>query len=671
MSTARTQPARPMPRGPMRGRGMPVPKGAIKKGTFTRLIKTIFKYYKTRAIIALTFLMISAAGGLVSAVYMKGIVGDVLEPALALDPVTGMQVGLTAALKTRLMELVILMISVYATVILSSFAYTRIMATITQGTLFHLRSDMFAKMQNLPIKYFDTHAHGEIMSGYTNDTDATRQLIGQSLPTLLSSSITLIASVVLMFAYSIWLFFVVLVCTIAMSFVVKIIGGKSAKYMVAQQGSIARTEGFVEEMMKGQKVVKVFTHEEKAKEEFDVLNEQLFTDSARAHSFGNVLGPILGNIGNITYVLIVIVGGILCSLGAKNLCFEGLFKQGTMLTVFDISVIVAFLGISRQFTQTVNQMSHQISMVAMGLAGASRVFTVMDEEPETDEGYVTLVNAKKDENGNLIETEERTGLWAWKHYHKAENSTTYTELKGDIVMDMVDFGYVPEKQVLTDVSLYAKPGQKIAFVGATGAGKTTITNLINRFYDIADGKIRYDGINVNKIKKDDLRRSLGVVLQETNLFTGTVMDNIRYGRLDATDEECIAAAKLANADDFITRLPNGYDTMLTNNGASLSQGQRQLLAIARAAVADPPVMILDEATSSIDTRTEALVQDGMDKLMHGRTVFVIAHRLSTVQNSDAIMVLDHGRIIERGTHEQLIEMKGTYYQLYTGAFELE
>ena len=671
MSTARTQPARPMPRGPMRGRGMPVPKGAIKKGTFTRLIKTIFKYYKTRAIIALTFLMISAAGGLVSAVYMKGIVGDVLEPALALDPVTGMQVGLTAALKTRLMELVILMISVYATVILSSFAYTRIMATITQGTLYHLRSDMFAKMQNLPIKYFDTHAHGEIMSGYTNDTDATRQLIGQSLPTLLSSSITLIASVVLMFAYSIWLFLVVLVCTMAMSFVVKTIGGKSAKYMVAQQGSIARAEGFVEEMMKGQKVVKVFTHEEKAKEEFDVLNEQLFTDSARAHSFGNILGPILGNIGNITYVLIVIVGGILCSLGAKNLCFEGLFKQGTMLTVFDISVIVAFLGISRQFTQTVNQMSHQISMVAMGLAGASRVFTVMDEEPETDEGYVTLVNAKKDENGKLTETEERTGLWAWKHYHKAENFTSYTELQGDIVMDGVDFGYVPEKQVLTNVSLYAKPGQKIAFVGATGAGKTTITNLINRFYDIADGKIRYDGINVNKIKKDDLRRSLGVVLQETNLFTGTVMDNIRYGRLDATDEECIAAAKLANADDFITRLPNGYDTMLTNNGASLSQGQRQLLAIARAAVADPPVMILDEATSSIDTRTEALVQDGMDKLMHGRTVFVIAHRLSTVQNSDAIMVLDHGKIIERGTHEQLIEMKGTYYQLYTGAFELE
>ena len=670
MSEEKTQ-ARPMPRGPMRGRGMPVPKGMIKKGTLTRLIKTIFKYYKVRAIVALIFLMISAAGGLISAVYMKGIVGDVLEPALKVDAVTGLQVGLTSALKTRLVELVIMMISVYATVIISSFCYTRIMATITQGTLYHLRTDMFAKMQNLPIKYFDTHAHGEIMSGYTNDTDATRQLIGQSLPTLLSSSITLIASIVLMLAYSIWLFLVVALCTVAMSFVVKVVGGKSAKYMVAQQGSIARAEGFVEEMMKGQKVVKVFTHEEKAKAGFDKLNEQLFMDSARAHSFGNVLGPILGNIGNITYVLIVIVGGILCITNATNVAFEGLFQNGTMLTAFSISVIVAFLGISRQFTQTVNQMSHQISMVAMGLAGASRVFAVMDEEPETDEGYVTLVNAKKDENGNLTETEERTGLWAWKHYHKAENTTTYTELKGDIVMDGVDFGYIPEKQVLTDISLYAKPGQKIAFVGSTGAGKTTITNLINRFYDIADGKIRYDGINVNKIKKDDLRRSLGIVLQETNLFTGTVMDNIRYGRLDATDEECIAAAKLANADDFITRLPDGYETMLTNNGANLSQGQRQLIAIARAAVADPPVMILDEATSSIDTRTESLVQDGMDKLMHGRTVFVIAHRLSTVQNSDAIMVLEKGRIIERGTHEQLIEMKGTYYQLYTGAFELE
>ena len=675
MSTEKTQqkamPRMPMPRGPMRGRGMPVPKGAIKKGTLGRLVKTIFKYYKVRAIIALIFLAFSAVGSLVSTVYMKGIVSDVVLPALAIDPATGLKVGLTAALKSKLLGLVIMMISVYSLVIISSFCYTRIMATITQGTLYHLRADMFEKMQNLPIKYFDTHAHGEIMSSYTNDTDATRQLIGQSLPTLLSSSLTLITSVVLMLTYSIWLFLVVVACTIAMTFVVKFIGGNSAKYMVAQQGSLARAEGFVEEMMKGQKVVKVFTHEEKAKEEFDQLNEQLFMDSARAHGFGNILGPILGNIGNINYVLLAIVGGILCITNSTNLCFEGLFKAGTMLIAFDISVIVAFLGVSRNFTQTVNQMSHQFSMVAMGLAGASRVFDIMDEKPETDEGYVTLVNAKKDENGNLTETEERTGLWAWKHYHKTENTTTYTELKGDIVMDMVDFCYVPEKQVLTDITLYAKPGQKIAFVGATGAGKTTITNLINRFYDIADGKIRYDGINVNKIKKDDLRRSLGVVLQETNLFTGTVMDNIRYGRLEATDEECIAAAKLANADDFICRLPDGYDTMLTNNGANLSQGQRQLLAIARAAVADPPVMILDEATSSIDTRTESLVQDGMDKLMHGRTVFVIAHRLSTVQNSDAIMVLEKGKIIERGTHEQLIDMKGTYYQLYTGAFELE
>jgi ATP-binding cassette subfamily B protein len=602
---------------------------------------------------------------------MKGIVDDVISPALTINPETGVQAGLTPELQQKLIGLVVMMVSVYGLVILSTFLYSRIMATITQGTLYHLRTDLFAKMQKLPIKYFDTHAHGDIMSSYTNDTDATRQLIGQSLPTLISSSLTLITSVVLMFIYSVWLFLVVGVCTIAMSFVLKTVGGNSAKYMVSQQTSLAKAEGYVEEMMKGQKVVKVFTHEEKTKQEFDALNEKLFTDSSRAHGFGNILGPILNNIGNITYVLIAIVGGILCITSAKNLCFQPLFSQGTMLTAFSVGVIVAFLGVSRNFTQTVNQMSHQFSMVAMGLAGASRVFTVMDEQPETDDGYVTLVNAKHGENGELIETEERTHLWAWKHFHKADGTTTYTELKGDIVMDMVDFGYVPEKQVLTDVTLYAKPGQKIAFVGATGAGKTTITNLINRFYDIADGKIRYDGINVNKIKKDDLRRSLGVVLQDVNLFTGTVMENIRYGRLDATDEECIAAAKLANADDFINRLPEGYNTMLTNNGANLSQGQRQLLSIARAAVADPPVMILDEATSSIDTRTEALVTDGMDKLMHGRTVFVIAHRLSTVRNSDAIMVLDKGKIIERGTHDQLIAQRGTYYQLYTGAFELE
>ena len=639
---------------------MPVPKGAIKKGTFGRLFKTLFKYYKWRLIAVIFCILFTSVGGLVSSVYMQLLVDDVITPALAS--------GFNDDLQARLVGLIIMMVSVYSLVIITSFLYTRIMATVTQGMLYHLRTDMFAKMQKLPIKYFDTHAHGDIMSTYTNDTDATRQLIGQSLPHLLTNSLTLVVSIALMLNYSFWLSLVVLFSTIIMTFVVKKIGGNSAKNMVAQQTSLAIEEGFVEEMMKGQRVVKVFTHEERAKEDFDKLNEKLFKDSERAHIFGNILGPILGNIGNFTYVLLSIVGGALFAFNIPNVGFSTLAGGSTTL---GIGVIVAFLGMSRNFAQTVNQMSQQISMIAMGLAGASRVFTLMDEEPETDEGYVTLVYAKKDENGELIETEERTGLWAWKHYHKAENTTTYTELKGDIVMDMVDFCYVPEKQVLTDITLYAKPGQKIAFVGATGAGKTTITNLINRFYDIADGKIRYDGINVNKIKKADLRRSLGIVLQETNLFTGTVMENIRYGRLDATDEECIEAAKLANAHDFITRLPDGYQTMLTNNGANLSQGQRQLLSIARAEVADTPVMILDEATSSIDTRTEALVQDGMDKLMHGRTVFVIAHRLSTVMNSNAIMVLDHGRIIERGTHEQLIEQKGTYYQLYTGAFELE
>ena len=670
MSEERKYEQKPRPMRPMRGRGMPVPKGAIKKGTLGRLIKTIFKYYKGRTIFALFCLAFNSVGGLVSTVYMEQLVRNVITPALTKDPVTGIAPGLTSELQQILVGLVIMMIVVYSLVILSSFLYTRTMATITQGTLYHLRTDMFAKMQTLPIKYFDTHAHGDIMSTYTNDADATRQLIGQSLPTLLSSSLTLITSIVLMLTYSFWLFLVVGICTIVMTFVVKKIGGNSAKFMVAQQTSLAREEGFVEEMMKGQKVVKVFTHEEKAKEDFDQYNDQLFKDSERAHIFGNILGPILGNIGNFTYVIIAIVGGILFAANIPNVGLRSLFS-GSVTEIFGISVIVAFLGTSRSFTQTVNQMSQQISMIAMGLAGASRVFTLMDEEAEKDEGYVTLVNAKKDENGNITETQEHTGVWAWKHYHKSDDTTTYTELKGEVVMDMVDFGYVPEKQVLTDVTLYAKPGQKIAFVGATGAGKTTITNLINRFYDIADGKIRYDGININKIRKSDLRRSLGIVLQDTNLFTGTVMENIRYGRLNATDEECIAAAKLANADDFITRLPDGYDTMLTNNGANLSQGQRQLLSIARAAVADAPAMILDEATSSIDTRTEALVTDGMDKLMHGRTVFVIAHRLSTVRNSNAIMVLDHGKIIERGTHEQLLEQKGTYYQLYTGAFELE
>ncbi len=649
-----------MPKGPMKGRGMPVPKGSIKKGTLGRLLKLVLKHYKWQLVVVLICILVSSVGSLVSSVYMQGLVDNVITPA--------MTNGFTSQIRSKLVGLIVMMVVVYSLVIIASFLYTRIMATVTQGMLYHLRNDMFQKMQKLPIKYFDTHAHGEIMSTYTNDTDATRQLIGQSLPSILSNVLTLVVSIALMLTYSFWLSLVVLVCTFFMTFVVKKIGGNSAKFMVSQQTSLAEAEGFVEEMMKGQKVVKVFTHEEKAKEDFDKLNEQLFKDSERAHMFGNVLGPILNNIGNFTYVLLAIIGGALFAWSVPNIGFSTLFGGSNVL---GIGVIVAFLGMSRNFAQVVNQMSQQISMVAMGMAGASRVFTLMDEEPEQDEGYVTLVRAKKDDNGNLIETEERTGLWAWKHFHKADGTTTYTELKGDIVMDDVDFGYVPEKQVLSGVTLYAKPGQKIAFVGATGAGKTTITNLINRFYDIADGKIRYDGININKIKKEDLRRSLGIVLQDTNLFTGTVMDNIRYGRLDATDEECIEAAKLANAHDFISRLPEGYDTLLTNNGANLSQGQRQLLAIARAEVADTPVMILDEATSSIDTRTEALVQDGMDKLMAGRTVFVIAHRLSTVMNSNAIMVLDHGKIIERGTHEQLIGQRGTYYQLYTGAFELE
>ncbi len=661
MAEVKTSQRRPtMPKGPMRGRGMPVPKGSIKKGTLGRLLKTVFHHYKWQMVVVLICILVSSVGSLVSSVYMQGLVDDVITPAMAS--------GFTSELKGKLVGLIVMMVVVYSLVIVASFLYTRIMAVVTQGMLYHLRTDMFQKMQTLPIKYFDTHAHGEIMSAYTNDTDATRQLIGQSLPSILSNVLTLVVSIVLMLTYSFWLSLVVLICTFFMTFVVKKIGGNSAKFMVSQQTSLAVEEGFVEEMMKGQKVVKVFTHEEKAKEDFDKLNEQLFKDSERAHIFGNVLGPILNNIGNFTYVLLSIIGGALFAWNVPNIGFSTIFGGSKVL---GIGVIVAFLGMSRNFAMVVNQMSQQISMVAMGLAGASRVFTLMDEEPEKDEGYVTLVLAKKDENGNLIETTERTGLWAWKHYHKADGTTTYTELRGDIVMDDVDFGYVPEKQVLSGVTLYAKPGQKIAFVGATGAGKTTITNLINRFYDIADGKIRYDGININKIRKSDLRRSLGIVLQDTNLFTGTVMDNIRYGRLDATDEECIEAAKLANAHDFISRLPEGYETLLTNNGANLSQGQRQLLAIARAEVADTPVMILDEATSSIDTRTEALVQDGMDKLMAGRTVFVIAHRLSTVMNSNAIMVLDHGRIIERGTHDQLIEQRGTYYQLYTGAFELE
>ncbi len=652
--------SRPMP--PMRGggRGMPkMPKGAIKKGTFKRLLKMLFGQYKWRLTLVLACIVIDSLSSLVSTVFLQTLIDDIIPKGVANG---------YAAVKKELFTAIALMASMYGLVVIVSFFYHRIMAGITQGMLYKLRAEMFAKMQALPIKYFDTHAHGEIMSTYTNDTDATRQLIGQSIPALITNSLRLVFSVALMIWYSIWLGLIVAAATFLMTFLIKRIGGNSAKYMVSRQRSLAKTEGFVEEMMKGQKVVKVFTHEEQAKIDFDKHNDQLNSDSVKANTYGNILGPILNNVGNFNYVLLTIVGGIMLATAVPNIGFSSIFHG---IAPLGVGILIAFLSMSKNFTMSINQMSQQVSMIAMGLAGASRVFTLMDEQPEQDDGYVVLVDAKEDEQGNVTETDKHTGVWAWKHYHKDDGTTTYTKLQGDIVMENVDFGYTPEKQVLKDVSLYAKPGQKIAFVGATGAGKTTITNLINRFYDIADGKIRYDGINITKIRKADLRRSLGIVLQYVNLFTGTVMDNIRYGKLNATDEECIAAAKLANADDFICRLPEGYQTQLTNNGANLSQGQRQLLSIARAAVADPPVMILDEATSSIDTRTEALVQDGLDKLMHGRTVFVIAHRLSTVRNSDAIMVLDHGEIIERGTHEQLIQQKGTYYQLYTGAFELE
>ncbi|MCI7530378.1 MAG: ABC transporter ATP-binding protein/permease [Christensenellaceae bacterium] len=625
------------------------------KGTFGRLLKYLWKYYKWQVLVMMATLLFSSFAMIIANVFLQKIIDNCIMP--------GLSEGWNAVLP-ELARLGGTMIIIFCFGILSSYLNNQLNAVITQGMLYRFRKNMFENMETLPIKYFDTHQHGTIMSTYTNDTDAVRQLIGQSLPTLFQSAFTLLAIFIFMAYYSIYLTLLVIGVIVIMLLVVMRVGGASGKYMVRQQAAIANEEGYVEEMINGQKVVKVFNHEDEAKEGFDKLNEQLNHDGYKAHKYGNILMPILGNMGNIMYVLLAFVGGILILAGVKNVGITGFLS----LTP---GIIVAYLSLSRQLSNNIGQMSAQISMVTMGLAGASRVFELIDEQPEKDEGYVMLVNAKKDENGNITECEERTGLWAWKHFHKDDGTTTYVELKGDIELDDVDFGYVPEKAVLHNVSLRALPGQKFAFVGATGAGKTTITNLINRFYDIQDGKIRYDGININKINKKDLRRSLGVVLQDTNLFTGTVMDNIRYGRLDATDDDCIRAAKLANADDFITRLPEGYQTVITGNGANLSQGQRQLLSIARAAVADPPVMILDEATSSIDTRTEALVQAGMDNLMKGRTVFVIAHRLSTIRNADSVIVLDHGRIIERGTHDQLIARKGTYYQLYTGATELE
>ena len=646
--------------------GKPRPKA--KKGTLKRLLKTVFSFYPRLLPLTLCCIVFTAAVSSIPSLFMEQVfsaISEGLDLALGNADKGIVAIGGAAAwdaVKGDVFRAVIILGSLYIVSLTSSFTYNQLMAIITQGSLKKFRDKMFAKMQELPIKYFDTHNHGDVMSYYTNDIDTLRQLISQSLPQLLTSGITLVVLISIMLYFSVWMTLVIVAGVFAMTFVTKKIGGGSARHFIRQQIAIGKTEGFIEEMMHGQKVVKVFNHEDEAKIDFDRVNDELCNEARRANKYANTLMPIINNIGNILYVLVGVVGGVLIFLNVPNLSFSG--------KVLAASLVVPFLNITKQFTGSVGQVSNQINSVIMGLAGASRIFEILDEEPEADEGYVTLVNAKE-VDGVLVECEEHTGKWAWKHPHKADGTVTYTELKGDVRMTNVDFEYVEGKRVLNNITLYAEPGQQVAFVGATGAGKTTITNLINRFYDIADGKIRYDGININKIKKSSLRKSLGIVLQDVNLFTGTVMEIIRYGKLDATDEECIAAAKLSGADDFITRLPLGYDTMLTANGANLSQGQRQLLSIARAAVADPPVMILDEATSSIDTRTEQIVQRGMDALMKGRTVFVIAHRLSTVKNSDVIMVLDHGEIIERGSHDELIAKRGQYYSLYTGAFELE
>ena len=632
-----------------------------KKGTLKRVLRFVVKYYKPAVCVVLVCLILSALVNSISSIFTQQILTYITE-GKAIYETSGAEAALDA-IYPKIISTVLTLLCIYLTGLICNFTWTRVMAYVTQGTLRNMRDEMFAKMQTLPIKYFDTHPHGDVMSHYTNDIDTLRQLISQSIPSLISSSVVIISLIIIMLRFSLQLFLVVVCGAILMVVMTRTIGGRSAKYFIRQQKSLGHEEGYIEEMMNGQKVVKVFCHEEACKEDFDKINDQLFHDAREANKFANILGPILGNIGNLLYVLVVFVGGALLLSGEVANPINGM--------ILDVTIVATFLNMTRQFCMNVNQASQHVNSIAMALAGASRIFDLLDEEPELDNGYVTLVNAAYNQKGELVESNERTNLWAWKHPHSADGTVTYTLLKGDVRLTDVDFGYVPEKTVLHDITLFAEPGQKVAFVGSTGAGKTTITNLINRFYDIADGKVRYDGININKIKKADLRRSLGVVLQDTNLFTGTVMENIRYGRLDATDEEVYVAAQLANAHDFITRLPDGYNTMLTSNGANLSQGQRQLISIARAAVADPPVMILDEATSSIDTRTEALVQQGMDGLMYGRTVFVIAHRLSTVRNSDVIMVLDHGRIIERGSHDKLIAEKGKYYQLYTGAFELD
>jgi len=632
-----------MPPARMRGDGR---KAKDPRKTLLRLLSYLKKYIGVLSVVMLC-IIIAAFAQTQSSTALGKLVDRYILPMV--------QTGSTDF--SPLIRFMIQLVGIFLMGITANFLQSYLMVGVTQGVQKTIRDEMFTKMQSLPIRYFDTNTAGNIMSRYTSDIDTLRQMISQSIPQTVSSIVTLIAVLIAMLTTSWILTIVSMITIVGVVFVTKTLAGKASKFFIGQQRSLGAINGYIEEMITGQKVVKVFNHEEICKEEFDKLNETLCRNAYSAGKFSNMMGPINNNLGYVQYAILAIVGGIIV-----------VNSGGSMLS---LGSLMAFMTLSRNFNQPINQISNLLNSIIMALAGAERVFELMDQEPEEDEGYVHLVNAKMDENGNITESAERTGRWAWKHFHKADGTTTYVELKGDITLHNVDFGYVPEKTVLHDITLYARPGQKIAFVGATGAGKTTITNLINRFYDIADGKIRYDNININKIAKPDLRRSLGVVLQDVNLFTGTVMENIRYGKLDATDEDCINAAKLANAHDFIMRLPKGYETELTANGASLSQGQRQLISIARAAVADPPVMILDEATSSIDTRTEKLVQDGMDALMKGRTVFVIAHRLSTIMNSDCIMVLDHGRIIERGSHDELIAEKGTYYQLYTGAFELE
>ena len=625
-----------------------------KGGTMTRLIKMLFGFYPV--------LLPLVVAGVVLCAIINSIGATFLQSALQVISESWQSGDWTAA-QPKILKLVTTLGCIYAVGVASSLFWNRAMAVITQGSLEKLREKMFNRMQDLPIRYFDTHQRGDIMSHYTNDIDTLRQMISQSLPNLLMTIIVIVTVFFIMLYYSAWMCLVIIAGVAFMTFMTKLLGSNSARFFIAQQTELGVVEGHIEEVMNGQKVVKAFCHEAAAEADFDERNEKLFEVSQKANMYANILMPILMNLGNLLYVLVALAGGIFLALGVPNLSISG--------TALSIAVVVPFLNMTRQFCGQIGQISQQINAVVMGLAGADRIFELIDEEPEADEGYVTLVNAERDRaTGQLVETDKHTGLWAWKYPHH-DGTITYEELRGDVRMDHVDFGYTPNREVLHDVSVFAKPGQKVAFVGATGAGKTTITNLINRFYDIADGKISYDGININKIRKADLRRSLGVVLQDVNLFTGSVMDNIRYGNLDASDAECIAAAKLAGAHDFITRLPKGYNTMLSGNGAQLSQGQRQLISIARAAVADPPAMILDEATSSIDTRTEAIVQRGMDALMNGRTTFVIAHRLSTVRNSDVIICLEHGRVIERGNHDELIAKRGYYYQLYTGAFELE